>query len=92
MHRKADYSPYAYDQNGKKYVHVKVVMSALACAIDGLTTYHLRGDRRPFLLLDDAIAWVETEIENTVDDKVEHAKYKTMLQHLTRRAQDKIMV
>lgn len=61
--KRKPYTPFATDATGKKYVHVHAVMSPLIPFIDGLRVAFFGREKRGYLLLDDAIRWVEKEMQ-----------------------------
>ncbi len=79
---KRKYTPFVMDQHGNKYVDAASIMSPLIPFIDGLTISTFKGDKRTYLKLAEAIAWVREEMKHHSAD--EYAKVLVALQRFER--------
>lgn len=52
---------FAAAQDGKLFVELKAVMHPFVALADGLTIVHFKGEKKLYLLVDDAIGWCQRE-------------------------------
>jgi hypothetical protein len=64
-------SPLAVDTDGRKYVRTTAVMSNIIPLIDGIPVTFFGRGKQSYLRLEDAIAWVEKEMEYHSREKYE---------------------
>lgn len=69
---RAERTPFAYHEpTGEKFVQVAAIMSPLIPFIDGIAVVTFPGDKKTYLKLADAIAWVEKEMQHHSREKYE---------------------
>ncbi len=64
-------TPFARDYEGRKYVEANSLMAPLVSIIDGLTLHSLGREKRYYLSIEDAIDWVEREMQSRDRDTFE---------------------
>jgi hypothetical protein len=63
MAKRKPKTPFAVDDEGRKFVQVNAIMHPMIPFVDGLTVTTWKGDGHVYLDLDEAIGWVEKEMQ-----------------------------
>jgi alpha-D-ribose 1-methylphosphonate 5-triphosphate synthase subunit PhnH len=71
MAKRKPKTPFAMDDDGRKYVQADAIMHPLIPAVDGLTVTMWEGDKHVYLNLDEAIRWVQAEMQFHSREKYE---------------------
>jgi len=71
MAKRKPKTPFALDDEGRKFVQADAIMHPLVLFTDGLAVTFWKGDRHAYLDLDEAIAWVQREMQSHSREKYE---------------------